>query len=81
MILDLMPADTPEHMRDAWLCCLSWAIGEPDIVATFRKDTGKNWIPGRSWIERAVDSATGVERDFIESFVRWFNVNIWGPME
>ena len=26
-----------------------------------------------------IDDATKSEKIFIESFVKWFNVNVWGP--
>ena len=30
---------------------------------------------------RLVDEATGAPRQFILEFVKWANLNIWGPME
>ena len=78
---DLRPSDTPAYMNDAWIGCLLWAIGEPKIVAQFREETGNRWSPGRSVIERMVDDATSAGHDFIVEFVKWANINIWGPME
>lgn len=77
----LRPADTPEHMTPAWIGCISWALGTPEIVAAFRADTGNRWTPGRSGFEQMIDKATGVDRDFIEAFIRWVNVNVWGPID
>lgn len=81
VIEDLMPADTPFYMLPAWLGCIQWAIGEPAIVAAFREETGEWWIPARSGIERLIDEATGLDRHFIEAFIRWANVNVWGPID
>lgn len=77
----LRPADTPAYMTPMWLGCIHWAIGEPEIVACFRADTGLTYQPGRTGIERMIDEATGIDREFIEAFIRWVNVNIWGPID
>ena len=34
-IKSLRPVDTPPYMTGAWIGCMRWAIGEPDIVAMF----------------------------------------------
>lgn len=78
---DLYPADTPAYMLDAWLCSISWSLGVPEVLAEFRADTGNNWQPASSPIEEMIDRATGVDRDFIEAFIKWHNVNIWGPID
>lgn len=80
-IHELMPSDTPEHMLPAWLGCLSWALGEPTIVEAFRAETGHRWRPGTSGIERMIDTATGADAGFIEAFIHWMNINIWGPID
>jgi hypothetical protein len=77
----LRPSDTPVFMTPAWLGCISWAIGVPEIVARFRQDTGVQWAPGRTPIERMVDQSSGFEREFIVQFIRWVNANIWGPID
>ena len=77
----LRPSDTPAYMNDAWLGCLVWAINQPEIVAQFREETGNRWLPGGTVIERMVDDATGALHQFIVQFVKWANVNIWGPIE
>lgn len=77
----LRPADTPEYMTPAWIGCIHWALGEPGILEAFREDTGILWKPGRSGFERMIDQATGAERGFLEAFIKWVNVEIWGPME
>jgi len=75
------PADTPDYMHGAWAAALSAALGQPEILAQFRADTGNNWKPARSGINRMIDEATGADRTFVEQFVAWFNENVWGPME
>ena len=77
----LRPADTPAYMTQAWLGCISFALSHPETVEAFRAETGNRWQPGRSRIERMVDEATGVDRDFLVAFIRWANVNVWGPIE
>jgi hypothetical protein len=81
MLSELVPDDTPDYMVPAWIDCMLWASGEPEIVARFRADTGVNWTPGQSGIERLIDKATGAEESAIKAFVQWFNVNVWGPVE
>ena len=78
---DLRPSDTPAYMNDAWLGCLVWAINQPEIVAQFREAIGNRWSPGGTVIERMVDDATGAPHQFIVQFVKWANINIWGPID
>ena len=78
---DLRPSDTPAYMNDAWLGCLVWAINQPAIVDWFREETGNRWLPGRTALGRMIDDATGALLEFIIAFVKWANVNIWGPIE
>lgn len=80
-IATMMPSDTPPIMFQAWLDCLRWAIGEPEIVAKFRAETGTTWTPGKTPLDRMIDDAGGAERGFVEAFVKWFNVNVWGPVD
>ena len=37
----LRPADTPAYMTPAWLGCISWALGEKEVVTAYREDTGE----------------------------------------
>lgn len=80
-IESLRPSDTPEYMTPAWIGCISWALGTPEIVAAFRAETGHRWQPGRNGLERMIDKAAGADQHFIEAFIRWVNVNLWGPIE
>jgi hypothetical protein len=76
-----LPENTPAYMFDAWVSCLHWALGEDDVIAAFRQDTGIRWTPGKTAIDRMIDGATGADEKFVLAFVDWFNANIWGdPM-
>ena len=79
-LISLRPEDTPEYMTDAWLSCIHWALGEPSVLNGFREDTGLNWEPARTPIERMIDKWNGVDRKFIVEFIRWANVNVWGRL-
>ena len=80
-IIDLKPADTPDYMIPAWLGCISFVIRQPGAVEQFRKDTGCNWQPGTTGIDRMIDKATGIEEEFVRQFVLWVNENVWGPID
>jgi len=80
-IESLLPADTPTYMLPLWLGCISWALQDDNCLAAFRAETGNNWAPGKTPLERMIDEATGSDRRFIFAFVEWVNVNIWGPMD
>ncbi len=76
----LRPADTPAYMTDAWLGCVRWALGEPEIVEAFRGDTGMTWRPATTPIERSIDEATGADWAYLKAFIKWANVHVWGPI-
>lgn len=80
-IESLRPADTPEYMTPMWLGSISWAIGDSETVEAFRKETGLQWNPAKTGIERMIDKATGADFEFIKAFVLWANINIWGPLD
>jgi hypothetical protein len=80
-LIDLKPADTPDYMLSAWIGCLHWALGDPKVLADFRAETGNQWTPGRTPIDRMIDQSTGADRQFIIEFVKWANVHVWGPIE
>jgi hypothetical protein len=77
----LMPADTPSYMAPAWLGLIDFAIQEPAVVAEFRRQTGNNWKPSADPFVTMVDEATGADKAFIEQFIGWVNVNLWGPID
>jgi hypothetical protein len=78
---ELMPADTPDYMIPAWIGCMHWAIGEPNIPGAYREQTGDKWEPGRTGIDRAIDEACGADKAFAERFIRWANAHVWGPLD
>ena len=77
----LMPSDTPAYMLPAWIGCINFASTQPDIVEAFRTETGNNWTPGKSGLERMIDKATGADWEFVKAFVLWANTNVWGPID
>ena len=77
----LMPMDTPDYMADAWAGCVSWAASNPEIMDQYRKMTGDNYKPATDPISQMVDDATGMEELFCESFTKWVNEYIWGPID
>jgi len=67
-------------MAASWLAAIRCALTtQPDMIAAFTKETGLV-LPSqpRSAIEAMIDNATGVDRKFVDAFVDWFNVNVWG---
>jgi hypothetical protein len=72
----IMPTNPLEAA--AWCGCLSWAIGKPEVIAAYRAETGDNWEPGNSGIERIIDTATGRDVAFLRSFAEWMTKNVWG---
>lgn len=76
----LMPEDTPDYMLPAWLGCMHWAIGNPEVVDAFRAETGMSYQPPRTGLDAAIDKATGADTAFVEAFILWANIAIWGAM-
>jgi hypothetical protein len=69
------------YLIPAWISCLRWAIGTPEIVATFRAETGQRWTPGRTPLEQMIDTASGADAAFLTAFAAWMNANLWGTGE
>lgn len=80
-IMALMPEDTPAYMAPAWLGCIHWAVGNDEIMAAFRAETGNAWVPASDGLGRLIDEATGADVAFFTAFVQWVNVNVWGPID
>lgn len=71
--------DDNQVMSTMWVGCLGWAIGKPEIRASFEADTKRPpWQTKRGPIERMIDDATGYEDSYVRDFIVWFNVNVWG---
>lgn len=75
-----MPDDTPDYMAGAWIGCMQWAIGEPEIREEFEAETGHRYVAPRTPIDKMIDDATGHGTDYVAAFVEWANKNVWGPM-
>ena len=75
---DLITKHLPDDliMTPAWGDCLRWAVGEPEILAEFRADTGCDFTPRLTSIDRMIDEETGRERAFVEYYVARFNENV-----
>lgn len=78
-IISLAP--TEFFMQIPWIDGLRYAIGDADIMAHFRAETGITWEPGRTPIDRMVDEATSTDLDFLLTFIRWFNRWFWGEVD
>ena len=79
-IEELQPSDTPDYMVPAWLNCIEYSLGNDAIMAEYREQTGEQWTPGRTPLDRMIDEATGRDVQFLRDFITWFNVNVWGSL-
>lgn len=79
-LLSLRPADTPEYMTPAWLGLIRFALGDDDMLALFRVDTGETWKPASDPLGAMIDKATGADVAFLRKFVLWVNETLWGPL-
>lgn len=69
-------------MRTAWTGALEWALGEPEFIVAYERETGK--IAGHistTTTGRVTDQPLDSIGLFILDFAAWFNVNVWGDME
>jgi hypothetical protein len=75
------PADVPHYARPIWYSCLHWAIGNEEILAAFKADTGLSYSAPRCALDAMIDDATGLGNSVVVAFVPWFNQNIWGAWQ
>jgi hypothetical protein len=80
-LLALMPADTPIFMFPAWIGAIRFALGTAEAMEGFRRDTGNQRAPGKTPLDRMIDEACGADIAFLESFIKWANVAVWGPLD
>lgn len=78
-ITALMPTNPIIH--PAWFGCLRFAVGDAELMAQFRAESGCTWTPGCTAIDHLIDKATGADMDFLLTFVRWFNRWVWGEID
>ena len=67
-------------MEEAWIGCLHWTAGKPEIIADFHAATGIDLtnLVGRSPLEKMIDDASKHEMAVWAAFADWVAVNIWG---
>jgi hypothetical protein len=65
-------------MYGAFVGCVSWALGNPEIMAWFREETGDRFQPAKNAIEQMIDKATGNDLAFLQRFSDWVEVNLFG---
>ena len=77
------PKDTPEYAHGMWAAALMAAVGMPEMLEQFKRDTGISWLwePARSPIEMMIDGACGRDEKFAHAFGKWFNEKVWGSWE
>lgn len=67
-------------MAGPWFAHLQFCLGREDIMQAFRAETGCQWQPGRTPLERMIDDATGAHREMLVQFAAWVNANLWGEV-
>jgi hypothetical protein len=71
-----------EIMTSAWMGCIHWAIGEPEVCERFEKETGLMLSRARNPIEAMVDKVCGFNPQASEgtlmAFMDWVTLNFWG---
>lgn len=70
--------DDDPLMLPAYLGCLHWALGEDEVLARYRADTGDNFEPATNPIDKAIDRAMGRELQFLQDFSDWLERNYFG---
>jgi hypothetical protein len=78
LLTPYMPKD--EYLIPAWLGCLRYAIESEEMLSAFREETGNQWKPGISSLDRMIDEAIGAEAEFIKQFAGWMNQDLWGQI-
>lgn len=73
-----MPKDP--LMQIAWVDCLRWCCSDPMMLKLFEEHTGIKYSLPRSPIDAMIDKATGIDEHVFESFVKWFNEEVWGDV-
>jgi len=67
-------------MAGAFVGCVRFALGEPELRQQFKDETGQDitaLVTG-SPIDRMIDEATGHDRAVFAAFADWVSVNLWG---
>ena len=70
-------------MMGAWVSCMSWAIGKPEIRDEFKAETGHDIdsIVMARGIDRMIDEETGHAREVFAAWSDWATIRFWGTDE
>ena len=66
------------YMYPAFIGCVRWALGEPEIMDAYRRETGDNWMPPAILIDKLIDEAAGADFAFCQRFSDWVEENVFG---
>lgn len=66
------------YMWKAYIDFLHFALGNDEMVAQFRAETGNMWKPAKNGLGRMIDEATGVEFKFLQQFSDWCEATYYG---
>lgn len=59
------------YMLPAYLGFLHSALGDAAMLAQYRQQTGDEWTPGKTSLDRLIDKATGANLAFLQRFSDW----------
>lgn len=62
----------------AWVDFIMWCQKQPETVAAFNAETGREYMKPKQPLEVMIDEATGKEQDDAFAFARWVTENHWG---
>ncbi len=68
-------------LEPAFWSCVMWALGSDKMLAAYRADTGDEWRPGASGLEKLIDTAAGADSAFLQRFADWVADNVFGRPE
>lgn len=76
---ELYPADP--LMIGAWASALIVSIKREDLFKRYEEETGDNYKPSQTPMNRLIADSTGQDRKFLIRYIKWFNANVWGPLD
>ena len=65
-------------MLPAFIGCVQWALGEPEVMDAYRRATDDNWLPPKTIVDEMIDKATGADFAFCQRFSDWVEENVFG---
>lgn len=66
-----MPADTPDHMAEAWAACVNWAVKQRQIFEAFLEE----------YLTENPDADPLDMATMGPAFMAWANKNVWGQLD